>query len=154
MVTLPLSVTGSAQTGFVTPGYTTIVDQAVDTNSKQNAVSAITGTQAGVDVHSIARPFTVSVARPKQYQVLGKPNPVTGLISNVPINITKVYVRKGMTVLAGQPAAIGYIKCDFGIPAGADIADPANIRAMVSMLIGTLNSVSPGLGDTLIQGVV
>ena len=154
MITLPSSVTGGAQTGFTTPGYTTIVDAAVDTNSKQVAVSAITGTQAGVDVHSVARPFTISVSRPKQFQVLGKPNPTTGLIASVPYNTYKFVVRKGVTPLSGQPAAIAIFRGEFQVPAGSDIADPANLRALVSATIGVMNGISAGLGDTLIQGVL
>lgn len=154
MITLPASITGSAQTGFTSPTYTTVVDTPTDVNSKQVAVTAIGGTQAGVDVHSVARPFTVSVSRPKQFQVLGKPNPTTGLISSVPYNTYKVLVRKGVTPLAGQPSAVAILKLELQVPAGSDIADPANIRAAVSAMIGTLSNISSGLGDTLNQGVL
>lgn len=153
-VNLPASITGSAQTGFTTPGYTTIVDTPVDVNSKQVAVSAVTGTQAGVDVHSVARPFTVAISRPKQFQVLGKANPVTGLVSSVPRNIYKLLTRKGVTPLAGQPSQVGMVRSEIEIPAGADIADPANLRAMISAHIGVLQSISAGLGDTVINGVL
>lgn len=153
-VSLPASITGGAQTGFTTPGYTTIVDTPVDVNSKQVAVSAITGTQAGVDVHSVARPFTVAITRPKQFQVLGKANPVTGLISSVPRNVYKLLTRKGVTPLAAQPAQVAMIRSELEIPAGSDIADPANLRAMISAHVGVLTAISAGLGDTVINGVL
>lgn len=153
MITLPASITGSAQTGFTTPGYTTSVDTAVDINSKQVAVTAISGTQAGVDAHSISRPFTLAYTRPKQFQSLGKPNPVTGLIGTVPRNTHKVLVRKGVTPLAGQPSQIAVARVELEIPAGSDIADPANLRALISATIGTLQSISAGLGDTVITGI-
>lgn len=152
-ISLPASITGGAQTGFTTPGYTTTVDTAPDTNAKQVAVTAITGTQAGVDSTSVARPFTIAYFRPKVYRVLGKPNPVTGLLSNVPMNHHKVIVRKGLLPLAGQPSVVGSVNIDMSIPAGSDTADPANIRAMISAAIGTLNSISAGIGDTLVTGV-
>lgn len=154
MITLPASITGGAQTGFTTPGYTTTVDTPVDVNSKQVAITAITGTQAGVDAHSVARPFTVSVTRPKQFQVLGKPNPVTGVIGAVPRNIYKVLVRKGVTVLAGQPSQVAIVRMEIEVPAGADIADAASLRAAVSSAIGVCTSISAGLGDTLVNGVM
>lgn len=154
MITLPSAITGSAQTGFTTPGYTTVVDSAVDTKSKQVAVTSLTGTQVGVDVHSVARPFTISMSLPKVFQVLGKPNPVTGLVGSVPRNTYKFLVRKGVTPLAGQPPAISTLRCEIEIPAGSDVADPANLRAMLSAAIGTLTSISAGLGDTTINGVL
>lgn len=153
-VTLPASITGGAQTGFTTPGYTTSPDTAVDTNSKQVAITAITGTQAGVDAHSVSRPFTIAVSRPKQYAVLGKPNPTTGLINDVPMNTYKLIGRKGVTPLAGQPSRSAIVSCDIRIPAGSDIADAPNVRALLSALIGTLSSISAGLGDTTINGVL
>lgn len=154
MIILPASITGGAQTGFTTPGYTTTVDTPVDVNSKQVAVTAITGTQAGVDAHSVARPFTISATRPKQFQVLGKPNPVTGVIGAVPRNTYKVLVRKGVTVLANQPSQVAVVRAEIEVPAGSDVADPANLRAAISAAIGVLSSISAGLGDTLVNGVM
>lgn len=78
-ISIPGSLTGAAQTGFTTPGYTLTVDNAPDTNAKQSAVTALTGTQAGVTVHSVSSPFLISAWKPKTLAVLGKPNPVTGL---------------------------------------------------------------------------
>lgn len=154
MITIPTSVTGGAQTGFTTPGYTTVVDTPMDVNSKQNAVTAITGTQAGVDVHSVARPFTLSVSRPKQFQVLGRPNPVTGLIASVPRNTYKILCRKGVTPLAGQPSQVAVGRFELEVPAGSDIADPANIRALLSAMIGAISSMSAGIGDTAVNGLL
>lgn len=154
MITIPTSLTGGAQTGFTTPGYTTTVDNPPDVNSKQNAVTAITGTQAGVDAHSVARPFTLTAVRPKQFQVLGKPNPTTGLIASVPRNTYKFLVRKGVTPLAGQPSQVAIGRCELEIPAGSDIADPANIRAMISALVGLLTAQSAGIGDTSVTGLL
>ncbi len=154
MITLPASITGGAQTGFTTPGYTTTVDTPVDVNSKQVAVTAITGTQAGVDAHSVARPFTVAMSRPKTFQALGKPNPTTGLIGSVPRNVYKLLTRKGVTPLASQPSQVAIIRSEIEIPAGSDVADPANLRAMISAHIGVLTSISAGLGDTAINGVL
>lgn len=153
-IALPASITGGAQTGFTTPGYTTTVDTPVDVNSKQVAVTAITGTQTGVDVHSVARPFTVSYTRPKQFQSLGKPNPTTGLIAAVPRNTHKLLTRKGVLPLAGQPSVPALIRTEMEIPAGSDTADAANLRAMISAHIGVLSAISAGLGDTAINGVM
>lgn len=153
-ISLPGSITGAAQTGFTTPGYTTTPDIAPDNNARQIAVTAITGTQAGVDASSVARPFTLTFFRPKNFAVLGKPNPTTGLIADVPLNTYKFVVRKGLTPLAGQPSKTGNVTVSIGIPAGTDTADPANVRALLSAAIGALTSISAGIGDTAVTGIM
>lgn len=154
MITIPLAVTGGAQTGFTSPTYTTVVDQAPDVNSKQNAVTALGGTQAGVTIHSGSDPFTIMFSKPKQYNVLGKVNPVTGALASIPYNNYKFVIRKGVTVLAGQPKAVAYFRGEVQIPAGSDTADPANIRALISATIGVLNGISAGLGDTAVTNLM
>lgn len=154
MITIPASITGAAQTGFTTPGYTTTVDTPPNVNSKQVAITAITGTQAGVDAHSVSRPFTLTFSRPAQFGVLGKPNPTTGLIAQVPRNTYKVLTRKGVTPQAGQPSVAALIRSEIEIPAGSDVNDPANLRAAISAHIGVLWAVAAGLGDTTINGVM
>lgn len=146
-------VTGGAQTGFTSPTYTTVADVAPDVNGKQQAVSALGGTQAGVTVHSVAAPFTVTFIRPKTFKALGKTNPITGLLPSVPKNKLRVIVRKGVLPLAGQPYSVAVCDLTISIPAGSDTADPANIRAMLSLLVGAINQQSAGIGDTAVSGI-
>lgn len=147
-------VTGSAQTGLTTPTYTIVTDTAPDSNGRQHAVTALGGTQTGVDVHSVARPFTVTFVRPKVLKTLGNPNPVTGVVSNVPTNVYKVITRKGTTPLAGQPSKNLLITTIIEVPAGSDLADPANIRAALSLHVGILSQQSAGAGDTAVSGLM
>jgi len=153
-ISIPGSIVGAAQTGFTTPGYTTTADTPPDLNAKQSAVTALTGTQAGVTTHSVSSPFFVSVWKPKVLQVLGKPNPTTGLIANVPNNQYKVITGKGVLPLAGQPVKTAMFKTLLDIPAGSDTADAANIRAGLSAHIGFLQQVAAGIGDTTISGLL
>lgn len=153
-MTLSSPVTGGAQTGFTSPTYTLVADTPPDVNSKQNVVTALGGTQAGVDAHSVSKPFYTSVWRPKIAAVLGKPNPVTGLIASVPNNVYKILTVKGVIPLAGQPNQKCIVRTEIQVPAGSDTADTANIRAALSMHIGSLNQMSAGIGDTTINGVL
>lgn len=146
-------ITGSAQTGLTSPTYTVVTDSA-ESNAKQVYVSALGGTQTGVSVHSASSPFTVAFWRPKILAVLGKPNPVTGLLTSVPKNTYKVITRKGVTPLAGQPAAIMIIRSEIDVPAGSDLADLANVRAALSAHIGALTQQSAGLGDSCGTGTL
>lgn len=153
-VTSPLS--GGAQTGFTAPTYTLVDDVAPSgSNAKQYAVSALGGTQpAGVDVHAVSRPFTVTVVRPKSFKMLGTPHPATGVVSNVPFNNWKVIVRKGVTPLAGQASRIANCTANVAVPAGADVADADCIRALLSVLVGALSDISAEFGDSLIDGTL
>lgn len=152
--TLTSPITGGAQTGFTAPTYTTVVDVAPDVNGKQVAVTALGGTQTGVTAHSVSSPFTITYVRPKNNKVLGKPNPVTGLLPSVPFNTHKIICRKGVLPLAGQPYAIATAVLTMNIPAGSDTADPANLRALIAAIGGALAQQSAGVGDTLISGVM
>lgn len=147
-------VTGAAQTGFTSPTYTHTADVAPDANGKQVAVTALGGTQAGVNVHSVAAPFTNTFVRPKVMRALGKPNPVTGLVGSVPRNVYKNITRKGVLPLAGQPYANMVVTTIIEVPAGADVADAANIKACLSMHIGALSQQAAGIGDTALSGIM
>jgi hypothetical protein len=147
-------VTGGAQTGFTTPTYTLAVDSAPNSAGNQYAVSAIGGTQAGVDTSSSpSRPFTITLSRPTVLRQLPVVDPVTGVLRNVPMNVYTILVRKGVTPLAGQASRVAYVRVEYGIPAGADIADAPNIRAMESLAHGAIAQISASIGDTTVTGV-
>lgn len=152
--TLSSPVTGAAQTGFTSPTYTIAADQAPDVNGKQYVVTALGGTQTGVTVHSTSAPFTITGWRPKNAKALGTPNPVTGVIPNIPNNTYKVLVRKGTTPASGQATRPMTFTCEFPIPAGSDANDAANCRAGLSLLIGALSQISASWGDTLVTGTL
>lgn len=148
-------VTGGAQSGFTSPTYTVVPDTAPPGNpGKQSAVTALGGTQAGVTLHSVAAPFTVNFTRPANLRVLGQPNPVTGVISVVPTNTYKCIVRKGVLPLAGQAYRTALFTGTYDIPAGSDLADPANLKAGLSLFVGAMNQQSAGVGDTIISGIL
>lgn len=147
-------ITGAAQTGLTTPTYTHTADAAPDVTGKQVAVTALGGTQTGVTTHSMASPFTITMFRPKVFRFLGKPNPTTGLIKDVPRNSFKIITRKGVTPLAGQPYANMQITTIVDLPAGSDTADAANVRAALSAHLGALAQQSAGVGDTCVSGVL
>jgi hypothetical protein len=153
-ITVTSPITGTAQTGLTAPTYTLTSDLAPDTNGKQNAVTALGGTQTGVTSHSVAAPFTVTAIRPKVLKQLGKPNPVTGLIKDVPKNVYKVLTRKGVLPLAGQPYQVMLISTTVEVPAGSDLASPAEVRAALSCHIGALSQQSAGIGDTAVSGII
>lgn len=147
-------VTGSAQTGFTTPGYTVVVDQAPNAYSKQWAVTGLSGTQANVDVHGASKPFTVTFSKPAQVRSAPVPNPSTGVMGNSPRNVYTVLVRKGVTPGTNQNPQIMTLRCDLSVVAGSDLIEPEDIRAALSLLIGTLTQQSAGLGDTLVTNLL
>lgn len=147
-------ITGTPQTGLTSPTYTLTADTAPSIKGKQSAVTALGGTQTGVTTHSVASPFTITAFLPATFRSLGKPNPVTGLIKEVPRNTYKVITRKGVTPLAGQPYTNMQITTIIEVPAGSDTADSANVRAALSAHLGAVYQQSSGLGDLAISGVL
>jgi hypothetical protein len=147
-------VTGGAQTGFTAPTYTLTLDTAPETNGKQKAVTALGGTQTGVVLHSGSAPFTILVTKPKVIRTLGKANPITNVVNNIPVNVYRMVIRKAVLPLAGQPYQQALARLEMHIPAGSDTADPANLRAMISLLVGALTQQSAGVGDTVVSGIL
>lgn len=145
-------ITGSAQTNLTAPTYTNVSMAGPDANVKQYAVTALGGTQAGVDVHSVARPFTVSFWWPKILRILPALNSA-GQLPSVPMNVYKLITRKGVTPLAGQPSKTMLISTIIEVPSGSDTVDPANVRAALSAHIGSLTQQSAGIGDTGVSGI-
>lgn len=146
-------VTGGAQTGLTSPTYTLTPDTAPAANAKQYAITALGGTQTGVDTHSVARPFTLTMFKPAIARVLGALG-VNGRLGSVPRNVYTVITRKGVTPLAGQPSETAVFETRCSIPAGSDLADPANLRAALSLHFGALSQQSAGIGDTTINGIL
>lgn len=152
IVTSP--VTGTAQTGLTSPTYTIVADTPPNSNSKAYAVTALGGTQTGVDIHLASKPFQLVISRPANLRVAPVPNPVTGAIPNSPRNVYSIYVRKGASPVTGQPSQVALLRCDFSVAAGQDVVEPEELRAALSLLIGTLSQQSAGIGDTLVNGVL
>lgn len=153
-INLTSPVTGSAQTGFTTPGYTVVVGNAPNNRSKQWAITAINGTQSGVRAHSVGDPFTIDFSLPGQIKTLPAVNPITGALRYpVPRNKHKILVTKGVMVLANQPLDKSYVDISINLAAGSELADLPNNKAMLSLAIGALQQFSAGLGDTVGNGL-
>jgi hypothetical protein len=85
---------------------------------------------------------------------LGKTNPVTGLLPSVPKNVYKHITRKGVLPLAGQPYAMMVITTTYEVPAGADTADAANVKAAIAFHAGSMSQIAVGMGDTVLSGTL
>jgi len=142
-------VTGGPQTGLTSPTYTLVADVAPAAHGKQYYVSALGGTQTGVEVNSLSNPFTTTffkVAAPKALP----PVNASGGLSSVPKNVFKWNVRKGLEVVSGQPRQVGLFELSISLPAGADIQDPESVRAALSLLFGIAWAESSNIGTTCI----
>lgn len=147
-------VTGALVAGLTTPTYTLTTDVAPSINGKQHAVSALGGTQTGVDVNSVSKPFTISFFRPAQLKTLPQPNPVTGIIKNIPMNTYKLITRKGVQPAANQVTMTAKITTIIEVPAGSDTYEPEDLRAMISAHFGVGSQQASGIADTVISGVI
>lgn len=146
------SITGQAQTNLTSPTYTLGTDLAPDANARQYVVTALGGTQTDVRASTAGDPFTVTM-RKQPYKALPAKNPVTGAYGNVPLNRVELLFRKGMEIDSNSTIRVGNIRVIAEIPAGAELNDPANIRALCSFAFGLLVEESADYGDSLIAGV-
>jgi hypothetical protein len=151
-ITLSSPVTGGAQTGFTSPTYTIVQDTAVDSNAKRWIVTALGGVQTGVRAHSVSDEFSVTVVKPKIMKV------IQAFSSLLPQSFKPVYnrywliVKKGGLPAAGLVSVPQIVRIPIDITAGVDSYDAPNMRALISLTVGVLNSISAGLGDTLQNG--
>lgn len=151
-----LSITGGPQTNMTTPVWTLVADAAPEPNGVQHACTALaSGTAANVVFHSVSKPFTVTVVKPKKFATLGPINSVTGVRNGtIPKNTYWIIVRKGVDCSSVDTNQLTTARLQIDVPAGADSYDPANVRAMLSLLIGILNEESADLGDSVISGIL
>lgn len=147
-------VTGAAVSGLTTPTYTLTSDSAPNNNGKQFAVTALGGTQTGVDAHTVAKPFTLTYFRPAVLRTLPQANPTTGVIKEVPINSHKVITRKGVAPASGQNPVVAKITTIIDVPAGSETYEPEDVKAMISLHAGALSAQASGIADTVITGIM
>jgi hypothetical protein len=147
-------VTGAAVTGLTSPTYTLTADVAPSINGKQYAITALGGTQTGVDVNSVSKPFSVSFFRPAVLRALPQANPVTGIIKNVPLNTYKMITRKGAAPALNQNAMTCRITTIIEVPAGVDSYEPEELRAMISSHFGVGWAQASGIADTVVSGII
>jgi len=148
------TVTGATVPGFTTPTYTPVSDIAPAINAKQWAITATGGTQVGVDVNTVSKPFTFSFFRPAILKALPQANPVTGVVKNIPLNTYKAITRKGAMPSANQASQMVKITTIIEVPAGVDTYEPEDLKAAWSLHVGALNQQSLGIADTLLSGVL
>lgn len=149
-ITSPLS--GGAQTGFTSPTYTFTVDVPPLGRGKQWACTALGGTQVGVRTHSGSDPFTVLYQPP----AVTRAGPIAnsqGIVARPAMNVHKFVVRKGVNYATNQAPAVSLVRIEVEQPAGSDLQDPANLRALISVTEGLLWQLAAGLGDTVVTGV-
>jgi hypothetical protein len=153
-ITLTSPITGAAVTGLTSPTYTIAVDTPPNSYSKQWAVTALGGTQTGVDTSSSAsRPFTLTAYRPQSLKTLNTVD-ATGVVRVIGFNTYGILMRKGLTPLTGQASKTSQLRAEMSIPAGADTADQPNIKAAVSCFVGSLYQQADGIAQTLMTGVL
>lgn len=148
------TITGATVPGFTTPTYTVTADVAPAMNAKQWAITALGGTQTGVDTNTVSKPFTFSFFRPAQLKSLPAANPVTGVIKSIPVNTYKAITRKGASPSANQASQMVRITTTIDVPAGVDTFEPEDLKAAVSAHIGALTQQSSGIADTVVSGIL
>jgi hypothetical protein len=66
----------------------------------------------------------------------------------------RLIVRQGQLPLAGQAYKTAVIRCEFDTPAGADLADAAQQKAMISFFGGLVSVNANEFYNTIATGVM
>lgn len=147
-------VTGATITGLTSPTYTLTADVAPSPNGKQYAVTALGGTQTGVDINTVSKPFTHTFFRPEVLRPLPQANPVTGVIKAVPVNSYKLITRKGAVPASGQNPLICRITTTIDVFSGTETYEAEEINAMLSSHIGIMSQQADGIANTVKTGIL
>jgi len=153
MFTPTSPVVGIVLTGMTAPTYTLTADYAPAANGKQYAVTALGGTQTGARSHSNSSPFTATWFKdpaPKQLPALN----VNGQLGTVPMVKNRLIVRQGQLPLAGQAYKTAVIRCEMDTPAGADLADVMQQKALLSFFGGLVSVNAQEFYNTIATGVI
>lgn len=155
MLNVPGTINQSGTvSGFTTATYTTAASSTTFPNGKGYVVTAKGGTQpSAVDVHSASRPFSILCTRPPVIRLLPPVNN-QGVLPNVPFNTYHVSLRKGVTVLTGQPSVPAHLDLAIKVPAGADVNDPNNVAAAILAMASVLVQMAQGIVDTAQTGEI
>ncbi len=149
------TITGAAQTNLTSPTYTIGNDLAPDSNSRQYVVTALGGTQTDVRTSSAGDPFTITIKKDRTYKSLPSRNPSTGAYAGpIPKNKIEILARKGVHVDSDDNLSVAHLRVIAELPAGSEVNDAPNIRAMCSALLGLLAEESADYGDSLITSVI
>lgn len=114
-------------TGLTNPTYTLTEVNAPVPNAQRLIVSALGGTQTGVEVHTANNPFMVTLYQPTSYQTQGDVN-AQGVPRSIPRNNYSVVVNKGVEVYP-DITRTNTIKIVNEVPAGSETNDPESLAA-------------------------
>lgn len=148
-------VTGAAMDLFTSPTYTLATDQPADTNQKAWYVSAVGGTQPGVDQHSAGNPFQVILTRPKNIKLPNAQVLATqGQLGSAPVNEYKLTVRKGtdINIVGGTSRVLCELR--FVIPSNSPEVAPHDIQAALSLLCGIITQDPTDFWDVASTGSI
>lgn len=152
MFNITSALTGAAITGLTSPTYTFTQDIAPNATSKQFVVTALGGTQIGVNLHSITDPFTVTFFRAPKLQTITI-DPKTQAVKAIPVNSHRLLTRKAASCNA-TVKKVNSIDVTVNIYAGSETFDKPNVDALFSAAIGTLMTQQQGIRDTVSSGIM
>lgn len=153
-LTITGTIAGTAVTSAPTPVFTATEDSSAGPNFRRWYITTV-ATANGAAAHSVSCPFYVELHRPAvfkpapQYDASGT-RVVSGPVGR---NTFKIRIIKGVNAAANLPSILLF-EGVFQVPAGADVADAPNVRAVMSLLGGLINEDPVNLTETFVTGLL
>ncbi len=125
---------------LTSPTYTIAVDTPLDPScQKAWYVSALGGTQNGVEIQNAANPFQLVIAKPKAFKLpSASVLDTAGFVANAPVNEYKLITRKGVKLNGVGGSARVLLETRFVVPVNSPNADLANCQAALSLHTGAI----------------
>jgi len=153
MTIMSSTVTGAASSDLTSPTYTLVRTTAPDTNGVAVNITALGGTQTGVAVNTVDRPFSMLLTWPKAFKTaLTSYLALAGLFTSLPTNKVTLTTRKAIGINASAGYGIAFVQTSISIPVGAAEMDPVGMAAALSCHIGELSANVDGITNILHYG--
>lgn len=147
-------LTGTIVAGLTSPTFTLTSDQpTAPVRQKQWIVTALGGTQTGVETHSLSKPFVITATKPEKIRLQGAPDSL-GRQRVVYYNKWNFLTRIGCKINAAGQVAVARYSTDVTVPVGAETYDPVTIRSGLSCHAGMLVNQADGIVSTVTVGTI
>lgn len=152
-LTITGTIAGTAVSSAPTPVFTATEDSSAGPNFRRWYITSTATSNASA--HSVSKPFYIELHRPAVFKPAPQFDQTGTRIVSGPVgrNTYKIRIIKGVDAASNVPA-ICLFEGTFQVPSGADVSDPGNVRAVLSLLGGLINEDSANLAETFVTGLL
>lgn len=140
--------------GYLTsPTFTLSLAQTLNQLEKAYIVSALGGTQAGVEAHTGSNPFMLKASVPAVFRGQGLTQNGVGSVTQG-FNVFKTMFLKGLVIDAAGNRRVAQVRTEYLMPPGWELYDPESGASLLSFSGAAVRDLAAGWFETLRQGTL